>query len=209
MNPRAAGHRHGRGRGGQHGHEPRARILTRELRALDLSVQGWRQHEIATELAVSQAAVSKILRRVEERHLRELAGLVGRQKARQALRLEHIYAQVMHAWEDSKADVTRRRQRQTQPASGGGQHVAELVSENRHGDPRYLAEARGALRDLRTLFGLDAPDRVVVAATPFDALSDAALEQELARQRRLLQPAEMEGVSTTTSELGDSHVPHR
>ena len=39
------------------------------------------------------------------------------------------------------------------------QTVAEIVSENRHGDPRYLDEARKALADLRTLWGVDAPDR--------------------------------------------------
>ena len=58
-----------RGRGGKGGHEPRARIRTRELRAMELTVLGWSQHQIAADLGVSQAAVSKILARVELRVL--------------------------------------------------------------------------------------------------------------------------------------------
>ena len=173
-------------RGGRGGHEPRARILERERRAVELSIQGWQQHQIAAELGVSQPAVSKILARTEDRRLQEIAQLVSRHKARQEMRLEHLFGQAMRAWNDSKTDATKRRQRQTHAGPGQEQQLAELVSENRHGDPRYLAEARGALRDLRTLFGLDAPTRVLVAGTPFESMSDAALEEAMLVQRHLL-----------------------
>src|SRR4051812_28854271 len=109
-----------RGRGGQGGHEPRARIRTRELRALELSTLGWSQHRIAADLGISQAAVSKILRRVETRELQEQAATVDGQKARHSLRLEHLYGETMEAWEQSKADTTRRRQRKTEGAAGRG-----------------------------------------------------------------------------------------
>ena len=56
-----------RGRGGQDGHEPRARIRTRERRAMELTALGWSQYQIAVDLGVSQVAVSKILTRVEGR----------------------------------------------------------------------------------------------------------------------------------------------
>ena len=58
-----------RGRGGQDGHDPRARIRTRERRTMELTVRGWSQHQIAADLGVTQAAVSKILNRVERRVL--------------------------------------------------------------------------------------------------------------------------------------------
>ena len=75
-----------RGRGGQDGHDPRARIRTRERRTMDLTVLGWSQHQIAADLGVTQAAVSKILDRVERRALRELTATVERHKARHTLR---------------------------------------------------------------------------------------------------------------------------
>lgn len=192
-----------RGRGGQGGHEPRARIRTRELRTTELAVRGLSQHQIAADLGVSQAAVSKILRRVESRLLRELTATVERQKARQTLRLEHLFAEAVHAWEDSKADSTRRRQRKSDGASGGaGVTVAELVVENQHGDPRYLDEARKALADQRKVWGLDAPQKVDLHASqdPYDAMSEEALRAELARQTQLLGVADPTVIDTVTTD---------
>jgi hypothetical protein len=53
----------------------------------------------------------------------------------------------MAAWHASKADATRRRQRRTDGtggSTGGVTSVAEVITEAQCGDPRYLAEARGA-----------------------------------------------------------------
>lgn len=180
-----------RGRGGHGGHEPRPRIRTRELRVMELTVLGWSQHQIASELGVTQAAVSKILRRVEGRILRDLRTTVERHKVRHTLRLERIFAEAMRAWDDSKSDATRRRQRKTEPSDGArGATVAELVVENQHGDPRYLGEALRALADHRKLWGLDAPQKVDVQAVrnPYEGMSEEALRDELARQARLLEP---------------------
>ena len=187
-----------RGRGGQGGHEPRARIRTRELRVMELSVAGWSQHQIAGDLGISQAAVSKMLKRIELRVLRELADTVERQKARQTLRLEHLFAEAMRSWQDSKTDSTRRRQRKTDGGTcGAGSTVAELVVENQHGDPRYLEEARKALADHRKIWGLDAPQKVDVRATrnPYAEMSEDELRAELARQARLLGAADPTGVA--------------
>jgi transcriptional regulator with XRE-family HTH domain len=180
-----------RGRGGQGGHESRTRIRTRELRALELANQGWSQHQIAADLGISQAAVSKLLKRVELRILRELADTVERQKARQSLRLEHLFAESMRAWTDSQSDATRRRQRKSQGGKGGDATVAEVTVENQHGDPRYLEEARKALADHRKIWGLDAPQKVDVRATrnPYVDMSDEELRTELDRQSRLLAAA--------------------
>jgi predicted transcriptional regulator len=180
-----------RGRGGQAGREPRARIRTRELRTLELATLGWSQHQIAADLGISQAAVSKILKRVELRLLRELSETVDRQKVRQTVRLEHVFAEAMRAWTESKADRTRRRQRKSE--SGAGASLAELTVENSHGDPRYLGEARQALADVRKLWGLDAPQKVDLRASqnPYDAMTEDDLRAELARQARLLTPVDV------------------
>ena len=193
--------RHRRSRGGQRGHEPAARIRTRELRAMDLRALGWSQPHIAADLGITQAAVCKLLKRVETRFLRELAETVGRQKARQALRLEYLYAEAMRAWTASQADSTRRRQRKTQGGDGPGATVAEIVVEHQHGDPRYLDEARKALADARKLLGLDAPQKVDLRASrdPYDNMTDDALRAELARQTQLLgvgTPAVIDAVTT-------------
>ncbi len=191
-----------RNRGGQGGHEPCSRIWTRERRAIELSVLGWSQHQIAGDLGISQAAVSKLLKRVEERMLRELAETIERHKARQTLRLEHQYAEAMRAWDDSKADATRKRQRKTQGGSGGADAtLAEVVSENQHGDPRYLEVARKALADVRKVWGLDAPHQLDVhAESPYHGLTEEALREELARQQRLLSPPVTDDRLTTDAD---------
>jgi hypothetical protein len=159
---------------------------------MELAVLGSSQHQIAADLGLSQPAVSKLLKRIETRLLRELAETVGRQRARQALRLEHVYAEAMRAWHESKADSTRRRQRKTQGGQGPEATVAEIVSENQHGDPRYLDEARRALADHRKLWGLDAPQKVDLRASrdPYDEMGEEALREAVARQARLLGVAD-------------------
>jgi hypothetical protein len=113
---------------------------------------------------------------------------LARQKVRQTVRLEYLFAEAMRAWEASKADATRKTQRKTQPASGGAGSVAEIVVENSHGDPRYLSEARQALADTRKLLGLDAPQKLDLRASrnPYDAMSEDDLRHEVARQAQLL-----------------------
>src|SRR5207248_9927611 len=173
------------------------------VRAMDLLVLGWRQHQIAGDLGVSQAAVSKILKRAETRVLQDLTSVVERQKARHTLRLEHLFAEAMRAWDASKADTTRRRQRKTDGGSGGaGATVAELVVENQHGDPRYLDEARKALADQRKLWGLDAPQKVDLHASrdPYDDLPEEVLRAELARQMQFLGVADPTVTDAVTAE---------
>jgi DNA-binding MarR family transcriptional regulator len=180
-----ADRRRGRAHGGQGGAEPRARIRLRALQVLDLAVAGRSQHQIAASLGITQPAVSKILRRLEDRLLADLSYKVERQRAQQTLRLQYLYGEAMEAWRASKQEAVRRRQRQTTGGEGTSATVAEIVAENQHGDPRFLEVGRKALADLRGLWGLDAPD-VVQTVSPYATMSDAALAAELELQQRLL-----------------------
>jgi hypothetical protein len=160
------------------------------VQVLEFLREGRTQNQIADALEISQPAVSRIVQRVEERLLADLAYKTERQRARQTLRLEHIYGQAIQAWQDSKQEGVRRRQRKTDHGGGTASTIAELTSENRHGDPRYLDEARKALADLRKVWGVDAPDRVSIDATAsFTTMTDEALDLELERYLRLRQLA--------------------
>jgi predicted transcriptional regulator len=166
-------------------------VRLREIQVLEQILEGRTQHQIAASVGISQPAVSKIVRRLEERLLADLSQKAERHRARQTLRLEHLYGQAMEAWKESKTEGLRRRQRKTERDDGGGSTTAELMAENRQGDPRYLDEARKALGDLRKLWGIDAPERVSIdAVTPFAAMSDEVLALEVTRHLRLLHPPE-------------------
>lgn len=119
-----------------------------------LATEGRSQHEIARTLGISQPAVSQILRRVDQRWLRENHDRVGQQKAEQTRKLDHLYREAMRSWEQSEAQHTRRRQRKTN-ATGTGETgaVAEIIVADSHGDARYLEAARRVLADLARLWG--------------------------------------------------------
>ena len=157
---------------------------------MELAIEGWTQHEIAADLHVSQSAVSKILQRADERVLQELTATVQRQKVRQTQRLERVIREATRAWEQSKGDATRRRQRKSEGdgESAGAHTIAEVVIDTRHGDPRYLDAIRKALADVRKVWGLDAPALVDVTdrRRPFDHLSEAEILAALAEQQTLL-----------------------
>jgi predicted transcriptional regulator len=145
-------------RGGKGGFEPRTRIRERELQVAELAAEGRSQHEISRLLGISQAAASKILKRLDERWIRENQGRIERNRAEQTRKLEHLYRQALQAWEASKAQRTRRRQRKTDGADGEtGRDMAELIVDDSHGDPRYLEVARKALADLARVSGVAKP----------------------------------------------------
>lgn len=143
-----------RGRGGRSGHEPRVRIRQREQDVIQLTAEGRSQHDIAQLLGITQPAVSQILRRVDERWLRENVDRVAQYKAEQTRKLEHIWREAMKSWEQSKSQRTRRRQRKTTGGTGNdGGAIAEVIVDDSYGDPRYLEAARKALADIARLWG--------------------------------------------------------
>jgi transcriptional regulator with XRE-family HTH domain len=158
---------------------------------VDLANRGYTQEDIAAELQVTQAAVSKILRRVQDRALQELTTRIAREKVRQTSQLQYVVRESLRQWEQSKADATTRRQRKTGAegeGGGAGGTVAEITVASRHGDPRFLDVARRALADQRRIWGLDAPRQVQVQeGDPYAALSEAELLDLIAEQDALLQ----------------------
>ncbi len=143
-----------RRRGGKGGTEPPLRRRRREQLVIDRSTAGDSQYDIARDLNISQSAVSQILRRVDDRWAQENLDVIGRHKAAEARKLDHVHREAIRAWEASKAQKTRRRQRKTEGASSGsGGTVAEIMVEDSHGDPRFLETARRALADRARLWG--------------------------------------------------------
>jgi len=148
----------GRRRGGKGGAEPLARILGRRRRAWDLAVRGRTQREIAEVLEVSQAAVSKMVRRAGVDAWEELRAQTRHHVARQCSQLDYLFRESIEAWEQSKRDHTRRRHQRVEggaaDAAGVAKTVAEAVATTREGDPRFLATALQALREKRELLTL-------------------------------------------------------
>jgi predicted transcriptional regulator len=143
-------------RGGQGGYEPRARIAARQARAWELSLAGWTQRAIAQDLGVSQAAVAKILKRTADTLSQALRRETAAHTARLAAQVDHLYSEMMAAWERSKVDQTRRRHRRVDhecdgTTSSGTTTVVEAIVTAREGDPRFAGLALRALTEKHAL----------------------------------------------------------
>jgi DNA-binding transcriptional MocR family regulator len=135
----------------------------RDARAWELRTRCWTQERIAAELKVDQGTISRVLRRLEARALREIGKKVERVKARQTEQLEFIASEAMGEWERSKKDTERIHtvERTTKNPDGTTTTTTtDETVEGRTGDSTLLEQARGALKDIRAIWGLDAPKKI-------------------------------------------------
>lgn len=138
------------------------RLQARELerRAWELCVvREMSQYEAAQELGVTQSAVSKAIKRLEQQVIAENRGRVMAQKVRQSAKLDHVYREALKSWEKSKQLAIKRR-KTTKGTGPSADEQAMVEQKEQSGDARFLAEARGALSDQRKLWGLDAPTKI-------------------------------------------------
>ncbi len=135
-------------------------VTERERRAWALRTQhGLSHQQIADELGVERSTVTKLLGRMNSRLHKTLEKELEQRKAEQTAQLEHIFAEAIGAWEESKprAAVTRI----DEELSGKGEAVAELIVRgDRSG---FLKAAMQALGDARKIWGLDAPAKAELA----------------------------------------------
>ena len=189
MSPRA---RPRRARGGKEGAEARATVREREQRVLEFSEQGWTQKAIAKEVGVTQAAVSKILRRTDERALEKINADRAQVKMRRARHLEYISREGRRGWETSKHGRVRRRQRKVADADGETVVTQDVVVDEQP-DPRFLDQARKSEEALANLHGLTTTPRraggrpagTTATSSPLTQVSDETLERAYAE---LTQP---------------------
>jgi DNA-binding MarR family transcriptional regulator len=133
----------------------------KEMRAFELRQQLWTHERIAKELGVERSTVTKMLQRIGKRYSEKLEAEVKRIRAEHTLQLEHMADEAMQAWSASKQPAKDAKRRKT--ASRG--EVEESRVQTQNADPRFLAEARAALADIRDIWGADAPTKVA-ATTP-------------------------------------------
>jgi DNA-binding CsgD family transcriptional regulator len=176
-----------RRRGGRGGAEPKALIVDREATVWEWSCRGLRQRAIAERVGISQAAVSKILRRVQRRVEAGMSATHARMQAQHVDRLELVLAAALDGWEASRTDRTRRRQRQVDGSAGSEaqDRMAEIVVETRAGDARFLREARETIALLMTIAPPVPPSADVPAPSVAERLRTLS-DEELAVIKKLV-----------------------
>ena len=140
----------------------------RAQRAWELRQQGWTEARIAADLGITQQAVSKALRKITKELAAEFKDRAEEIKAEHTARLEQIADMAMQAFAASQQDavcITTKTGRMHVDKEGTKTPLHDEVTASREGqagDPRFLAQAREALGDIRTIWGADAPTEVKI-----------------------------------------------
>jgi DNA-binding MarR family transcriptional regulator len=198
----------GKLRGGKNGWEPRSQILARVERVVLLHEQGQTQEEIARDVGVSQAAVSKILQRVDLRGLAVLDQQLAALKMRRLRMLEYMSREGRRAWEHSKQGRVRKRQRKATSPSGSPIVTHEILVDEQP-DPRMLDQARKAEEVIAAVCGFTgaAPRGGRALAEP--PVADLTPEEIAARLNALLDeaPPEPNASDVVTDMAAPEHDP--
>jgi predicted transcriptional regulator len=109
-----------------------------------LAHEGHTQTEIAEALKITQPAVSKILRRLDEAVAREVLEARVRTLAGIVRHLDHVTREALRQHAATKNGVTRQRQVK-KSAPNGTTTVTQEVVVQKHGDPRWIELARRAV----------------------------------------------------------------
>ena len=131
--------------------QKRVSLHAKEIRALELAALGYRQKQIGEEIGLTPSAVGKMLQRTEKKLAQMLKEKGEQIKARQTFYLDAVYREAMTAWRDSQKDAETLK---TTSGGDGGDRTEKTV-RGQSGDPRFLDQARGALADIRRIWGLD------------------------------------------------------
>ncbi len=135
---------------------PRLSRMSPEPTLSDLEVareiaRGASWNAVAKRFGISWATVRRAHDKVMDFLRKEFIDDLVRLQVDHSEKLNDIFCEARQAWDASKAEIVRTT------TSKKGDSTTTITS---HGDPRFLAEARAALGDIRTIWGADAPLKV-------------------------------------------------
>lgn len=138
----------------------RAREL--EQQVWTLLSKGKTPTAIGQEVGIARESVHRLIRRVERRYRESILVTVDELKSKHARALSAVVEEALEAFERSKqpAHLVRRttgKKGGITLADGSDAALSEKQVETQVGDVRYLTEARGALTDIRKIYGIGAP----------------------------------------------------
>ena len=119
-----------------------------ELEVVQELSRGRSTNEVAKQFGCDWHTVDAINKRVTDYLRREYLDDIVRMKVEHSEKLSDLYREARQAWDTSKATTVRTTN------NDNGVSTTTITS---HGDPRFLAEARAALSDIRAIWGADAP----------------------------------------------------
>lgn len=152
--------------------------------------------EIGKEFGIGKARVCHIFTAVKAwlmpRYVEDIRGL----KVEQTESLLHIFGESMRAWERSKENGVSETVKDIEFGEGKIPAIEKsTTTKGQCGDPRFLAEARAALEDIRDIWGANAPVKIEhsgelrVAGQTVEEANQQLMERMEQIKGRLLLPS--------------------
>ena len=134
--------------------------IEKRVTAWALRAKGWTELRIAAQLGVNQSTISRWLKAIAERTLRDLDEQARTELVVMLGQLQHAADELMQAWERSKAPKKRagKRSKPTFDVSGKPGHPEEVTTSEvieRDGEAVYLLAYQSTLDRIVKLLALE------------------------------------------------------
>lgn len=145
-----------------------------------LYLQGVSQMEIARQVGVNQATVSRDLTFLRKLWMTRSVEAIGQRKAEELARIDHLELTYWDAWERSRQDfestILERVGMEGDEGKPGKRRGRETKrKEQRVGDPAFLSGVMTCIDKRCKILGLDAPNRNL--NIDLTSMTDAQLEK--------------------------------
>lgn len=138
---------------------PTAVRLARLPEVSERYLRGEKQNEIAAALGVTQSTISRDLKYLYDVWLENSSKLVGEAMALELARIDNLERVAWREYERSKEPAARRKSG-FRDKSDGREVVAETVTTERLGNPRYLATVQWCIEQRCKILGVYAAEAV-------------------------------------------------
>lgn len=147
------------------GTQKRTEIAIRRQKIAAAYLRGTTQIEIAAELEVDQATVSRDLKALRAEWMKSALIDINEAKARELAKIDALELEYWAAWKRSQenAEVETTKMQGSDPEKPGKLEKQKRV-EGQVGDPRYLQGIERCIEQRRAILGLDAPRRTDITS---------------------------------------------
>jgi hypothetical protein len=135
-----------------------------DLLIANMYLQGKPQRTIALEVGVGLSTVCNSLKKIQAEWEEAAKEAIGKKKARELAKIDHLENVYFEAWEQSKqekqiklAEKHENTGQQGQQGRGGNSTKTSIRKEERDGNPTYLSGVQWCIEQRCKILGLFAP----------------------------------------------------
>ena len=135
--------------------------LVRDRRRIaDLYLQGWLQVDIADDLGISRATVTRDLQHLYKEWQESSLVDIDKAKARELAKVDRLEREYWQAWEHSCEDAETIRQEGTKKEDSIQPDKIVKTAKGQAGDPRFLVGIQWCINKRCEIVGMDAAIKV-------------------------------------------------